>query len=363
MKTTQILSLLILLISLFYFPSFAQQTNTGVVKATGDAHQKAMEAEQITRQVSDNVRLTSEQINMAVQNVKDITRVFEPILHLQNKWRENKQQNEPQGFDNSSSNSSAATGQDAMNNQAGNMNNGGMDNGSMNNGGMNNDGMNNNSMNNGGMDNSMPYLPLNNNYNSDGSANLGNQNSSLYGNYIDIRTGRVMDEIDAAADPTQVDIIFTATDYFNSQVPMYALLTPSFAKHDNFAYTFFHGTKYKDRNIPPRTWENVNESEIALCNISAEQFARISSNKQLMAVVNQAGGFSSKFESRQKIEGKVFAIRTVMQNRETYGLMLVERQYGTTGPNGYLKIRLKVTGYDANGDGMPDSGVYDNMMY
>lgn len=359
--------------SLFYFPLFAQQNNQGVVKATDDARLKAMEIEQISRQVSDNVRLTSEQINMAVQNVRDITRVFEPIINLQNKWRENKRNDESKGKEDSNPNNPSNTGQDAMNDQNGSMNNGGMDNGAMdngdmNNGGIDNGGMNKGGMNNGGMDNdgmnnNIPFEPVNENYNPDGSANLGNQNSLSYGNYVDIKTGRVMDEIDAAGDPLKVDVIFTATDYFNSQLPMYALLTPSFARYDNFAYTFFHGTKYKDKNIPPRQWETANESEIAVCNISPEQFSRISNNKQLMAVVNQAGSFSNKFESRSKLDGKVFAIRTIMQQRETYGLMLVEKHYGTTGPNGYLKIKLKVTGYDATGDGMPDLGVYDNQQF
>lgn len=200
-------------------------------------------------------------------------------------------------------------------------------------------------------------------YNLDGSANLGNQNHTQFGCYVDILQGRVMDDIDAAGEPRSVDLIFTATDYFNAQVPMYALLTPAFAKNDNFAYTFFHGTKFKDRNIPPRGWENVNESEIALAPITGEQFDRIQNNNQLSAVVKQCQGFSQKFESRTKLEGKVFAIKTEMGDRTAYGLMHVMNHYGTTGASGYLKIRLKVTGFDTNGNGIPDSALYQVRQY
>ena len=81
-------------------------------------------------------------------------------------------------------------------------------------------------------------------------------------------------------------------------------------------------------------------------------------NNQLMAVIKQCGGFKDRYESRVKMDGKVFAIKTEMGNRTAYGLIHVINQYGTTGENGYLRIKLKVTGVDGNGDGLPDAGQY-----
>lgn len=194
-------------------------------------------------------------------------------------------------------------------------------------------------------------------YNTDGTANLGNQNHAEFGCYLDLKQGAVLDEIDVAGQSKYIDLIFTATDYFGS-APMFALLSPACAKNDVFAYNYFKGIKYKDRNIPPVQWEEVSESEIALAPISVQQFEKIQDNNQLIAVVKQCGGFKDRFESRVKLDGKVFAIKTEMGNRLAYGLMLVVQQFGTTGPGGYLKIKLKITGFDADGDGIPDSNLY-----
>jgi|GEM_PF-1532256 len=194
-------------------------------------------------------------------------------------------------------------------------------------------------------------------YNPDGTANLGNQNHTQFGSYLDVLNGTIMDDIDAAGQSGSIDLIFTATDYFGS-APMYALLTPSYAKNDPFAYHFFKGARFKDRNIPPALWDQSNESEIALCPISGPQFEKIRDNNQLMAVIKQCGGFKDRYESRVKMDGKVFAIKTEMGNRTAYGLIHVINQYGTTGENGYLRIKLKVTGVDGNGDGLPDAGQY-----
>lgn len=194
-------------------------------------------------------------------------------------------------------------------------------------------------------------------YNADGSANLGNQNHSQFGCYIDMLTGTIMDDIDVAGQTSHVDLIFTATDYYGS-APMYAFLTPAYVKNDQFANYYFRGIKYKDPNIPVRQWEEVNESEVAMTALTPQQFEKIRDNNQLMAVVKQIPGFKEKVESRTKIAGKVIAVKTHMGNREAYGLILIEDQYGTTGANGYLKIKLKVTGLDNTGDGIPDGELY-----
>jgi hypothetical protein len=195
-------------------------------------------------------------------------------------------------------------------------------------------------------------------YNTDGTANLGSQNNKKFGCYINVLKGAVMDEIEVAGNSKSVDLIFTATNAFNEQVPMYAFLTPSYVKNDAFAYNFFKGTKYKDKNIPPAEWEEVNESEVAMTALTPEQFEKIQNNNQLMAVVKQIKGFGQKVESRVKLEGKIIAVKTEMGDRTAYGLIYIVNHYGTTGDNGYLKIKIKVTGFDANGDGNPDGSIY-----
>ncbi|HMO34046.1 MAG TPA: hypothetical protein PKE07_13715 [Lacibacter sp.] len=195
-------------------------------------------------------------------------------------------------------------------------------------------------------------------YNTDGTANLGSQNNKKFGCYINVLQGAIMDEIDVAGNSKSVDLIFTATNAFNEQVPMYAFLTPSYVKNDAFAYNFFKGTKYKDKNIPPAEWEEVNESEVAMTSLTGEQFEKIQNNNQLMAVVKQVRGFGQKVESRVKLDGKVIAVKTEMGDRTAYGLIYIMNHYGTTGDNGYLKIKIKVTGFDANGDGNPDGSIY-----
>lgn len=195
-------------------------------------------------------------------------------------------------------------------------------------------------------------------YNTDGTANLGSQNNKKFGCYINVQQGAIMDEIEVAGNSKSVDLIFTATNAFNEQVPMYAFLTPSYVKNDAFAYNFFKGTKYKDKNIPPAEWDEVNESEVAMTSLTGEQFEKIQNNNQLMAVVKQVKGFGQKVESRTKLDGKVIAVKTEMGDRTAYGLIYIVNHYGTTGDNGYLKIKIKVTGFDANGDGNPDGSVY-----
>lgn len=197
-------------------------------------------------------------------------------------------------------------------------------------------------------------------YNTDGTANLGSQNNKKFGCYIDIMRGTIMDEIDAAGQSKSIDLIFTATSSFNEQVPMYAFLTPSYVKNDAFAYNFFKGTKYKDRNIPPAAWDEVNESEVAMTALSAEQFEKIQDNNQLMAVVKQIKGFEQKVESRVKLDGKVIAVKTEMGDRTAYGLIFIVNHYGTTGDNGFLKIKIKITGFDANNNGIPNGSFYQN---
>jgi hypothetical protein len=54
------------------------------------------------------------------------------------------------------------------------------------------------------------------------------------------------------------------------------------------------------------------------------------------------------------LDGKVFAIRTQIENRTSYALIYVVEHVGVMGSSCFLKVKLKVNGLDANGDGLPD---------
>ena len=47
--------------------------------------------------------------------------------------------------------------------------------------------------------------------------------------------------------------------------------------------------------------------------------------------------------------GKLLRSKNSDGRRTAYGLIHIVNHYGTTGENGYLKIRIKITGLDANG--------------
>ncbi len=196
-------------------------------------------------------------------------------------------------------------------------------------------------------------------YSTDGSAFWGNQNHKIYGCYLDISTGSILDEIDAAGNTAAVDVVFTATDHFGSS-PMYAFLSPALVKNDFFASYYFRGPLYKDQNIPMKQWDEVNESELAMTNLTLAQFDKITNNSQLQAVLKQTSAFKDRIESRTKLNGKVIAVRTHIQNREAIGLIAILDHLGTTGTSGCLKIKIKVTGFDQNGDGLADPVIYKN---
>lgn len=331
-------TLLILVIALF--PAFSQ-AQTKPVKPVEQANQATQKMLDESQKLNQQVQQGSDNLKGAVNNVKAIVQIFDPIFNLHNKRkRATDATTAPiaQGWEQPSGVSVDSSMAAAQQNDAGLPPSAQVE----------------YAPNDGSAILMEPESPV---YNPDGSANLGNQNHNQFGCYIDILTGTIMDDIDAAGQTANVDLIFTATDYYGS-APMYAFLTPAYVKNDLFANYYFRGVKYKDQNIPVRLWEDVNESEVAMTALTPQQFEKIRDNNQLMAVVKQVPGFKEKVESRTKIAGKVIAVKTRMANREAYGLILIEDQFGTTGANGYLKIKLKVTGLDGNGDGIPDSGLY-----
>ncbi|MFY7841039.1 MAG: hypothetical protein ACOVP7_12230 [Lacibacter sp.] len=319
--------------------AFAQEPakKPKVVKAAEKVNQKTQKVSDASNEVVNQTQQTAGNVQNVVNNAKAVIKIFEPILRfrLKKKTATEQQNNQPpvtatdpavtgatnsvpvQPYDDPSV---YVTATDIAQN--------------------------------------VPIVAESPVYNTDGTANLGSQNNKKFGCYIDIMNGAILDEIDAAGNSKSIDLMFTATNAFNEQVPMYAFLVPSYVKNDAFAYNFFKGTKYKDRNIPPASWEEVNESEVAMTNLTGEQFEKIQNNNQLTAVVKQIKGFGQKVESRVKLEGKVIAVKTEMGDRTAYGLIYILNHYGTTGDNGYLKIKIKVTGFDQTGDGIPDGGMY-----
>lgn len=354
MKSPIILSLCLLL---WVATAFGQQTSK-VTQASEKVKSETEKVVQQSQQISNDAAVVGQNIELIISNAKMAAKVFEPILKLRLRKKPNTHEPEQIGMTEASqyngnpSNTfdpwyvpppvpqqqllqdSIAWQQTMMYQQY--------------------------SVTQSDLNSGVAVITQSTAYNPDGTANLGNQNSKKFGCYLNILNGAIMDEIDAAGNSKNIDLIFTSTDYFNENIPMYAFLTPSFAKNDKFAYNFFKGTKYKDQNIPPKLWEEVNESQVAMTSLTGEQFERIQTNQQLTALVKQIAGFSQKIESRTKLDNKVIAVKTEMGDRTAYGLLFIVSHSGTFGENAFLKVKIKVTGLDATGDGNPDPGLYYN---
>lgn len=347
-----------LTISIFLFtPAFSQQSSK-VTQASEKVKNETQKVVQQSQQISNDAAVIGQNIEQIISNAKMAAKVFEPILKLRLRKKPNTTGQESSGMTENGSYVSNPTPsydpwfvpppipeqqlmQDSMAWQQTQM-------------------YQQYTVQQSDLNAGIPVITQSATYNTDGTANLGNQNSKKFGCYVNILNGAIMDEIDAAGNAKSIDLIFTSTDYFNENVPMYAFLTPAYAKNDKFAYNFFKGTKYKDQNIPPKLWEEVNESEVAMTSLTGEQFERIQTNQQLTAVVKQIAGFSQKIESRTKLDDKVIAVKTEMGDRTAYGLLYIVSHTGTFGENAFLKVKIKVTGLDATGDGNPDPGLYYN---
>ena len=206
--------------------------------------------------------------------------------------------------------------------------------------------------------NTTPYLqgqslPVNNpsSVNDDASGNWGNQNNGLYGNCLDVLTGTVMGMGEAAQSPASVDLMFFAPDDGQNT---YTLMTPGFARNNTTA-----GYMTQQVSEQVHQWSDVNESEVALTKITLGQFNQIQNNNQIQNAARNAQDYAGYYNAvGQKLDGQVFAVRVQTDNREVYALVAVVKQFGTSGSNGYLKIKIKSTGLDANHDGQVDANVY-----
>lgn len=197
------------------------------------------------------------------------------------------------------------------------------------------------------------YLPINNTatVNPDASGNWGNQSNGKYGNCLDALTGTIMGMGEAEANPNTVDLMFFApSDGQNA----YYLMTPSFARNNT---TATYMTQHASDGV--MKWRDVNETEVALSNITIGQFDQINSNAQIANAVRNTKGYSGYYLSAgNKLDGQVFAVKAQLENREVYALVAVEKHIGTSGSNGYLKIRIKSQGIDNNRNGYPDANQY-----
>jgi len=196
-------------------------------------------------------------------------------------------------------------------------------------------------------------MPINNaaSVNNDGTGNWGNQNNGLYGNCLDALTGTVMGIGEAAQKPAAVDLLFFApADGQNT----YILMTPGFARNNS---TATYMTEHVSDQV--QQWSDVTESEVALTKLTLGQFTQIQNNGQIQNAVRNAQNYSGLYTSvGQKLDGQVFAVKVQMENREVYALIAVLKQIGTSGSNGYLKIRIKALGIDNNNNGSPDANNY-----
>lgn len=319
----------------FYLTASGLFAQSKPVKAAQKANEKVAQVKQDSDEIGRQAAEIGDNINAAKSNAKTIVKIFEPILRF--RLKKGKAEPSPEAGNTVVSETNSDIEETAVDYASIGVTQADINSGA-------------------------ELLAESILYNTDGSANLGSQNNDKYGCYLDMLRGQIMDDIDAAGDSKSIDLIFTATGAFNEQVPMYAFLTPSYVKNDRFAYNFFKGTKYKDQNIPPASWDQVNESEVAMTALTPAQFDKIQNNNQLTAVVKQVRGFGQKVESRTKLDGKVLAVKTEMGDRTAYGLICITNHYGTIGSNGYLKVKIKVTGFDSTGDGIPDAQLYNNIF-
>jgi hypothetical protein len=312
-----------------------------------------------TKQVAEQTTQTTGNVQAISENVKGIVRVFQPFfIHIKKQSQTTIGNGEIEGsgtmtVEMTESNQTSDGTQNQMPNNSAmtTPNNSEM-------GGMSNTGAMGGMPNNGGMPsgNTIPS----GNYNTDGSANLGTQNHASYGNYLDMGKGEIMDDISVAGASQNVDLIFTATSYGGKT--LYAFFSPYYAKSSTQARLYNYGIKFKRNDPhPASTWDNVNESEVAVTTLTGAQFDKIQTNPQIESVVKQTARFNGVLEIRDgNAAGKVLAIKTLMNNRTCYGLLYIVEQFGTTGTNSFLKVKLKVTGFDSNGDGNPDANMYQH---
>lgn len=312
----------VLIICLIHNQLSAQQPKATTSEKVKNATQKVSEK---TSKIANDVQEAANNVTTSVNNVKSILKVFEPFwLHIKGTSNvdisKSDNANNTQNTPNTEGGTPVATEVNSTTAQP--------------------------------TENMNTNTSASTMYNNDGTANWGCQDHEQYGCYLDAQKGLVMDDVDVAAQTGSVDVIFTASSYAGK--PLYSLLSPQYAKMNTHARVYFTGEKYKKGDYPTKQWDVANATSIAEVRITGAQFDKVKDNNQLMAVVNQNAGFKDALETNQPLKGRVFAVRTQLDNRTTYALIYVVDQFGTKGSSAYLKVKLKVNGVDNNGDGFPD---------
>ncbi|HOZ76914.1 MAG TPA: hypothetical protein PLY34_02910 [Ferruginibacter sp.] len=305
----------------------------GVAKAvekTKKINQKTKEINDASNEAAGQAAEAAENVKTTVSNVKKIVKIFEPIINFHFKKKKNKNNgtsipanDSPVDTDNTaaaSNNEPQSTGTDY--NQPGT-----------------------NSTNEYPA-NTATYqpeygIPENENYNPDGTMNMGHQNNGQYGNCLNLLEAKVMGMGEAEEVPGKIDLIFLS---------QYGGLGYSFASPYE-APTINEGVSVK-------SWRERNETEIAETKLTIAQFEKLTSNTSLVNAVKNARGYAASFFTPNKMDGRVFAVKVQQDNKELYALLAVYKQFGTGGSNGYLQIKIKVQGVDKNGDGNIDLNAY-----
>ncbi len=317
MKSNTLFILIVFLICILIPRWSTCQQKSVAVKTTESINKKTKEIQEDTHEIGKQVKQASANVQNTVEEIQSIAEVLEPIFKFRLKKKksiETSSINDPSKsqLNKNTDNSKMDLNKDTETNEPASKQ-------------------------------LVPeeFEPESIAYNKDGTANLGNQNNKEFGCYLNIIEGLIMDDVDVIDKTDQVDLIYTATNHYGAE-PMYALLTPAYAKREFTANYYFRGTTYKDHNIPVKLWDKLNDSEIALTNLTSVRFEKLKQPQQLISLVKQTPGFKELYFTRVKLTGQVFAIKTEMNNRRVYGLMHVVDHLGTTGENGYLKVKIKL---------------------
>ena len=314
----------------------AQQNVVNKKSVTGKVTEQSKKINDKTREISDASNEVANQAKQAADNIKNITanikavlKIFEPVLSFH--FKKNKaikadaDKNLPAGnetlsaqdpppavAENNGSYPAAAPGNAPVNNADGPANN---------------------------------YAsygqPESDTYNQDGTMNMGHQNNGRFGNCLNLLEAKVMGMGEAEDNPGKIDLIFLS-QYGGLG---FSLSSPFEAPTIN-------------EGVPAKNWKERNETEIAETKLTLSQFEKITTNAALMNSVKNTRGFGGYFYTSNKMDGRVFAVKLLQDNKEVYALLAVYKQFGTGGSNGYLQIKIKVQGIDKNADGNPDPNAY-----
>lgn len=298
------------------------------IKNTSEkVNQKSREVNQTSAEVAEQARQTADNVKSTINNVKAVIKLFEPIFTFHFKKRKQGGQMVPNTDYAQNSNESS---QGNTNDGSGNGNNAG-----------------------GSAPPPPPPPPTftyssdnfsqpeSDTYNSDGTMNLGHQNTGRFGNCLNLLEGTVMGMGEAEDDPQKIDLIF-------------------FSQYGGTGFSFEspYDAPTINEGVSVKSWRARNETEIAETRLAISDFEKITTNSQLLNAVKSTGGFAANFYTPNKMEGRVFAVKLRQDDREVNALLAVYKQYGTGGGNGYLKIKIKVQALKAGANGFADPAAY-----